>query len=147
MITQEIKQELLDSFVTILNGKGRSLTRQGEGCLYVNENHPGCAIGCQPRFDAIRNDITEYVNNGTIDDIIGEDTDDIGDRFCNAFCIGPPLSHERMDDVAFLSSLQKLHDASRNWRGLQLIKLPVEEFCTQFSLTVPESDYITESEQ
>lgn len=136
---------MLNHFVKSLNGKGRSLAPNGTGCLYVNKDHPGCAIGCQLEFEPFKNIFNEDGYEGlTVADILRERNNDLGERFAKAFGVTiEPDQTLNSDDCHFLSTFQSLHDGYFNWdkTGLVLQRTSVENFCHQFGLKVPKAKY------
>lgn len=148
MYAQERKQQFLNTFIQQVNGKGRSYTeRSGShfsvpACLYVKDNHPGCAIGCQPEFQQFRQEVVTRNLNGTIGELffgVNNEFADFGIRLATA--LQCDLSDHK--DGNFLGSLQQLHDHDMNWNEKtgRIRRQAVESFCKAYHLTVPESEY------
>lgn len=151
MITTKRKQQMLDNFIQRVNGKGQATSvvtirdMFGEKikqpcCMYVKKNHPGCAIGCQPEFEPFKDEIKKLKFTQKIVSLFSIAKNNLGDRIQKAFYVASTRT-VRMRDDSFLTQLQYLHDMDENWKGKKIRKRSVAEFCTQFSLTVPESKY------
>lgn len=138
MLTQERKQKLLNTFIERVNGKGQAMG-DNNVCQYVKDNHPGCAIGCQPEFEPFKDVVQRYDGVPGIGYILNAEFEHLGENLCTAFNV--TLDSDR----DFLSELQILHDTQPNWGGtknLYLRESPVLHFCQYWKLTVPESYYI-----
>ncbi len=123
------KQALLNNFVQTAHEHGQAM--ENDECAYFPEDHPGCAIGCQPGF---REEFQDIMTDG---DTAGETIqtlihyDDIGRRMKKFFKIRTEV------DERFLSDLQGLHDARDNWKRSRLTAECVDEFCDEWKLRVP----------
>jgi len=115
-------QQIFDNFVNACNGLGQAL--DSEVCIYNPPgDHPGCAIGCQPRFneefpDAYSSIVAELRNSPKMT------------RFFDI---------QSIDDEEFLLSMQRFHDQRRHWDGLWLNPEAVAEFCTTHNLVLTTS--------
>lgn len=119
------RQVVLDNFVTATRGLGQTVSNYGD-CLYFPDNHPGCAIGCQPGFrEKFKDSVTEGVDIGSLL------TDNAEVR--NFF----QVSDVEDEDWDFLDTLQTLHDTDEDWYRKNLKKGPLRKFCQKWKLTVP----------
>ena len=116
------RQLMLENFVKATHGLGRGLfPGMQHQCAYFSENHPGCAIGCQPGF--------KEKFEGQINVEIG-----IVDLFDRETSIGKDLMSffdvKHQDDVDFLDHLQAFHDEIDNWNDDgTIVKEHLDEFC------------------
>lgn len=144
-MTKRQRQSLLNNFVKIVNGKGRSMN--GTVCRYVNPNgHPGCAIGCQPKLAKLKTQLS-YCEGSTIDQVFIPSCSFVHKQLAEALNVRKRKSKEQdvhnfynACDVSFLRELQKLHDYESNWQGKDKLKLKTREltkFCNQWNLNVP----------
>lgn len=147
--SQERKQQFLNNFIERVNGKGRAIREDGS-CTYIKSDHPGCAIGCQPEFQAACRKLTQEQltilegYNGSIFGLIGYSNGFAGQTIREAFELtSPTLAHNEVRnlDLAFLYALQGLHDLPDHWKDNRLKQTTVKEFCEFHELTVPDSVY------
>lgn len=122
------RQEILDNFVKETNGKGQSIASHGS-CLYFGEDHPGCAIGCQPGF---RKRFIRYKKKFDFD---GMAIEDILLRYRS---VKEFFGVKSSDDGDFLIALQCLHDDESNWLSKTKIRATsLGAFCKAHGLTSP----------
>lgn len=140
MITKQRKQKYLNTFIERVNGKGQSKNTKKNLCLYIKKNHPGCAIGCQPEFDSIREIVEKEKILGPVRDLAKDiDTSDV---FSASFHVASYKSHrQREKDLVFLNDLQYLHDNDDHWKKKILKHSVVESFCKIWNLKIPKNKY------
>jgi len=129
-------QELLNNFVSSCNGVGRAVRHdeyEEEVCCYIPQDHPGCAMGCQPGFrEACLASCTEIDDDGIHIRAVKE-------YFPELF---KTIFGETDDqDVNFMVELQNLHDESFNWSGNKIKLNRIKQFCSKNRLSIPESEY------
>jgi len=115
------KQKLLDNFLTIVNSKGRAVNDDGLCLYFPKDDHPGCAIGCQPGFRERFKDNPD-IKGGIYGVIVSS----------KEVCIF--LEVEVVEDKNFLSDLQGLHDDAFNWNNLNLKPEAITAFKTSWEL-------------
>jgi len=130
-MTRRRKQQALTTFLTRVNGKGRSMIDL-EGsidCLYVKNRHPGCAIGCQITNVKLKKEIKETnYNSSEISSLL--------DEFPEVKNI---LGIENHEDLIFYRELQILHDYEVSWNGKFLVLDMVRAFVKKYNLSIPKS--------
>lgn len=130
------RQELIDTFVRELNGRGQAVGPEGK-FLYVMENHPGCGIGCQPQFKKAlaecpppKGDTLELNIRGIL----------FGEKMPFVLALKKEFVIEDSFDEEFLMGLQRLHDSDELWQGKFMAKEIIAGFCNRYDLSVPASD-------
>ena len=127
------RQALLDNFIIATHGKGCSNAPGTANCLYFPDDHPGCAIGCQPGF---KEQFKRRISEGCgVDDLCGIGSGRTAlQRDVRAF-----FGVESKEDVVFLCCLQDLHDHQEHWTRRGAIRLPaLRAFTTTHSLQIPD---------
>ncbi len=132
------RQKLFSHMAVTLQGKGQAIYA-GE-CSYFPEDHPGCAIGCQPGFreafekdiglDVMGIDMVIELNDG-VAEFFGLDVDEYGRLIRSTTCAG---------DGDFLLALQRFHDERKNWlkSGKLWRRKSLATFAKKWELKVPE---------
>ena len=125
-------QEMLDNFVKATHGKGRAMDPRDHSCVYMPTNdHPGCAMGCQPGFRAAMK--TARAVEGRDADVVLLKYKELLDP---VFGITDYESREKVGD--FLLLLQKLHDIPSPWtKDGKLVSSVLAQFCKDNGLIVP----------
>ena len=138
------RQALLNNFVERVNGKGRSIKSHSHSvCKYVKEEHPGCAIGCQPLMAPFVDEMKEadeaekgkFFEDSGIRSLI-----EMHPQVAIALGVGEGGIDPEFD-MDFLVDLQSLHDTQSNWYNNTLYKSEVESFCRTYELELPNSEY------
>ena len=132
MLSQSTKREIFDTFLKEVDGKGRCFSTRGI-CAYAMVGHPGCAIGCQPKFQKACKElgINMLDQEGSISTFVEEPS--IYKKQIDAIKLAWPEFDPMTDD--FLNELQKLHDLRENWEGLKLKKEKIKEFAIRTYLS------------
>lgn len=121
-------QQMLNTFIRRVNGKGRSLNDTGE-CIYVPAGHPGCAIGCQFTDPEDRAELQRFEGRGA-------------ESLLASPRLAPTLEGV---SISSLRDLQHLHDNSCNWTNKDWANTPdlwlkpeaVQAFCDKHELVMP----------
>ncbi len=126
------KQQLFTNMVTILNGKGRSVSPARHGaCVYFLDDHPGCGIGCQPGFrEKFGPDSDTYIGEGC----------PITDHLMRAVSVAEFFGIETPEDRVFLRDIQIYHDHECSWDENNPLFFDAErlkEFASEHCLEVP----------
>ena len=122
--------------VTILNGKGRSVSPARQGaCVYFPDDHPGCGIGCQPGFrEKFGPDSDAYIGEGC----------PITDHLLRSSVVRSSVAEffgvDGAEDRAFLRDLQVHHDHECSWDEKNPLFFDIEQlenFARERGLEVP----------
>ncbi len=121
------RQLILENFITATHGLGQGLFPGTKSrCAYFPESHPGCAIGCQPKFkEQFKGKIN--VDIGIVELLAGNKG--LEKKLISFFKI------KGDGDIQFLSSMQDFHDEPYNWNDDGTIKKKhLDEFCDDWEL-------------
>ncbi len=128
------RQQLLDNFIFATAGKGQCTVTGSPECLYVKEDHLGCAIGCQPGFREKFGKKAWVVENALLDDVLLGTLWGTEEKAAAQEFFGNPDSN----DIEFLRSLQGLHDLREHWDGKEIKPEALQSFCEHWKLKIPQ---------